>query len=119
MNYRPYPEADRALAQVKRGRLPELPRPPVIASLAQLQAYVESGEFARRMLAIGETFSAVLARRSGKSAITAAIVDQPVKAGEHVHVAGRDGVRCAGRDQACRLSPTPRLANDDEVTDAD
>ncbi|MGW5463630.1 hypothetical protein [Streptomyces sp. NPDC003996] len=39
MNYRPNPKADRALAQVKRGRLPELPQPPVITSLAQLQAY--------------------------------------------------------------------------------
>lgn len=103
MNYRPYPDVDRALAQVTRGRLPEPPQLPIITSFAQLQAYMESSEFARRMLAMGETVSAILARRAGKSAIATAITEQAVQAGEHVHVASRDGVRCAGGDDGCML----------------
>ncbi|GHA01275.1 hypothetical protein ACFOOM_12280 [Streptomyces echinoruber] len=65
MNYRPYPDADRALRQLQRGRVPEPPQPPIITSFAQFQAYVKSGEFARRMQALNETISAILNRRAG------------------------------------------------------
>lgn len=86
MNYRPYPDADRALAQVERGRLPKTPQP------GPLNPFTATGRD------LGEAFRAAFGhpRRAGKSAITAAIVDQAVKAGEHVHVATRRGVRCAG-----------------------
>ncbi|MFF9097585.1 hypothetical protein ACF1AX_31240 [Streptomyces sp. NPDC014802] len=107
MNYRPYPDAERAIAQVKRGRVPEPPKPPMIRTFEEFMLYVDSGEFQRRVQAIGESVATVLARnqarRGGKDAITAAITDQAVKAGEHVHVAGRDGVRCAGGDPTCSL----------------
>lgn len=51
-------------------------------------------------------------RKAGKSAIVTAVTDQAVKAGEHVHVATRRGVRCAGGDGACslpQLRPDPPL----------
>ncbi|MFF2094835.1 hypothetical protein [Streptomyces sp. NPDC058202] len=45
-------------------------------------------------------------QRSGKTAIVAAIVEEAVKAGEHVHVATRRSVRCAGAaEKACTLPP--------------
>ncbi|MGP4085469.1 hypothetical protein [Streptomyces sp. KR55] len=92
MNYRPYPDVDRALAQLERGRV----REPV--QVVTLLADTTALEAALRR--IGE---ALRPRQTGKAAITAAIVDEAVKAGEHVHVAGRDGVRCAGGDDACSV----------------
>lgn len=45
-------------------------------------------------------------RRTGKTAITAALIDEAVKGGEHVHIATRRGVRCArGAQHACTLPP--------------
>lgn len=109
MNHCPYPSTDRALAQVKRDRVPESPRPP-FRTFEEFTVYVDSGEFQKRMQAIGESVAAVLARsrarRGGKAAITAAITDQAVKAGEVVHVSTRRGVRCAGgAEHACTLLP--------------
>ncbi|MFD1656975.1 hypothetical protein ACFSL4_01675 [Streptomyces caeni] len=100
MNYRPYPDVNRALHQARRGRLPQTPEPrlwnPVATTAHDL----------------GEALRAAFKhpRRTGKTAITAAIAEQAVKAGEHVHVAGRDGMRCAGGDDACTLprSTPPR-----------
>jgi hypothetical protein len=91
VNYRPYPNADRALHQVQRGRVYVLTLRP------DLTAFHET--MRRLTEALGP-------RRTGKAAITAAVVDAAVKAGEHVHVAGRDGVQCAGGDDDCSL-PRP------------
>ncbi|MFB7596911.1 hypothetical protein [Streptomyces sp. NPDC056160] len=109
MNYRPYPDAARARHQLERGRTPELPPRP-FANITEFQAYVDSGEFSRRMRALGETFAAFFtanqARRAGRSAITAAILDQKVKAGKHVDVASGDGIRCVGGDEDCTAPGT-------------
>jgi hypothetical protein len=82
-------------------------------TFADFQAYVESGEFSRRLKALSESLGAGYARnrgrQAGKSAIVAAITDQALKDGEHVHVATRRGVHCAGGDSACSL---PRLRPD-------
>ncbi|MFF9238409.1 hypothetical protein ACF1AY_15950 [Streptomyces sp. NPDC014776] len=109
MSYRPYPNVDRALAQVERGRVPEPPRPP-LRSFEEFAFYLQSGEFQKRMQAIAESVAAVLARnqarRGGKAAITTALTDQAVKAGEVVHIATRRGLRCAGgAEHECTLLP--------------
>ncbi|WP_435244936.1 hypothetical protein [Streptomyces tendae] len=97
MNFRPYPDPDRALAQVKRGRLPE-PRSALFVWIDEhIAPEVQLTDWQRAFV---KAFPG-LVRRTGKTAITEAIVDQAVKAGEHVHVAGHDGVRCAGGDDAC------------------
>ncbi|MCI3277503.1 hypothetical protein [Streptomyces cylindrosporus] len=163
MNYRPYPDVSRSLAQVQRGRVrPEhyvRQRPDgvieesYVIPEAELAAFHEwwlssprsSGADANvtvfstsntsagagaespraRAQATGFTgisaagiayaaealrhFGESLAERprgTGKAAIIEAIVDQAVKAGEHVHVAGHDGVRCAGGDDTCTLPRT-------------
>lgn len=90
MNFRPYPKVDRALHQVERGRVPE----------PQLwNPLTTTGR------ELGEAFRAAFThlRRAAKTTITVALADQAVKAGGHVHIAGRDGVRCAGGDPACSL----------------
>ncbi|MFJ1653492.1 hypothetical protein ACIOC2_19305 [Streptomyces sp. NPDC088337] len=134
MNHRPYPNADRARHQVERGRAPEPTRCPVCdhhvsrhaledgqpvctrgkgpvscqdcAELwARMPAVAAMAEFGRTLR--HGTARLVLVdhpRRAGKSAAAAAAVDQAVKAGRHVHVAGGgDGIRCAGGDEACSL----------------
>ncbi|MEW2250417.1 hypothetical protein AB0907_24120 [Streptomyces sp. NPDC006975] len=142
MNYRPYPSAARALAQVKRGRIPEAEPCRVCGHRVDRHA-IEDGErvctrgagliscrdcaelWARMpasaaLLEFGRVFRfgsrpQVLTehpRRTGKTAITAALTDQAVTAGAHVHVAGRDGVRCAGGDLAL---PLPGIGCGDQV----
>lgn len=183
MNYRPYPDIDRALAQIERGRVPVPPlcpichhrvdrhatedgrpvcthgqgliscrdcaelwgRDPAIASLINLgrafgrvpfrhaigdplpslvhplalsvggRSIAEAGisrEAARMRAETAGQASIEYPRRTGKTAIVRAIVDEAVKAGEHVHVAGRDGTRCAGGDADCAL---PRIERGDQV----
>ena len=92
MNYRPYPDVDRALAQLERHHAREQQTP----FLAWVDEHVRPGlaEWQKRLVTAA-------AKQTGKTAITTAIVDQAVKAGHHVHVAGRDGVRCVGGDPAC------------------
>ncbi|MEU9208521.1 hypothetical protein AB0D27_11345 [Streptomyces sp. NPDC048415] len=109
MNYRPYPDVDRALAQLDRDRVPG-PRSPLLASLEQVVAPLHLADWQREWVSALAGLSH--AKRTGKSAITAAIVDEAVLAGEHVHIAGRDGMRCAGGDQAC---PLPRIGSGDQV----
>lgn len=109
MNYRPYPDVDRALAQLERDRVPG-PRSPLLASLEQVVAPLHLADWQREWVSALARLSHP--KRTGKSAITAAIVDEAVLAGEHVHIAGRDGMRCAGGDQAC---PLPRIGSGDQV----
>jgi hypothetical protein len=113
VNYRPHPRIDRASHQVERGRVSSRPSDSPFVTFADFQAYVESGEFSRRLKALSESLGAGYARnrgrQAGKSAIVAAITDQALKDGEHVHVATRRGVHCAGGDSACSL---PRLRPD-------
>jgi hypothetical protein len=87
MNYRPYPDTARALAQVERGRVEKIP-PPSPTSVAAWR-FLES-----LMRATGRPLGEHQ-RRIGKTAMQRALVDDAVKAGEHVHVAGVDGVKCA------------------------
>ncbi|MFF0597888.1 hypothetical protein [Streptomyces antibioticus] len=121
MGHRPYPDADRALHQVERGRVRpyhyvrRLPD----GMIAETHIFPNTYAFQQAMRRLRETTERTFqrlavqhARQTGKSAITAAIADQAVKAGQHVHVAGRDGVRCHGGDSTCGL----RLADDAEVT---
>lgn len=96
MNYRPYPDIDRALAQLERGRAPEPQHP----FLAWIDEHLRTG-----LADWQKPLVVAAAKRTGKSAITAAIVDQAVKAGEHVHVDTRRGVRCHGGDGGCGLLP--------------
>lgn len=135
MNYRPYPNRDRALAQVERR--PEPPRCPICdhpvnrhalegeqrvctrgqgliscRDCAELRARIPTVaalmEFGRAMkYGTHHRLLVTQPRRAGKTTIVKAIADQAAKAGEHVHVATRDGVRCAGGDPAC---PLPRKA---------
>lgn len=142
MNYRPYPNVARALAQWERGRAPEPSRCPICNHFVSRHA-LEDGqpvctrgqgliscrdcaELWARMPAVAAFMNFGLAlrhgtgrhvlaehpRRAGKTATAVAVVDQAVKAGEHVHVAGRDGVQCAGGDEACSL---PRIERGDQV----
>ncbi|MFJ8348964.1 hypothetical protein ACIQ9J_21910 [Streptomyces sp. NPDC094153] len=142
MNHRPYPNADRARHQVERGRVPEPTRCPVCdhhvsrhaledgqpvctrgkgpvscqdcAELwARMPAVAAMAEFGRtlrhgavRLVLVDHP------RRAGKSAAAAAVADQAVKAGRHVHLAGGDGIRCAGGDHRCLL---PRIERGDQV----
>ncbi|SHI67343.1 hypothetical protein [Streptomyces sp. 3214.6] len=96
MNYRPYPDVDRALAQLERHHAREQQS----LFLAWVDEHVRPGlaEWQKRLVTAA-------AKQTGKTAITAAIADQAVKAGEHVHVATRRGVRCAGGDAGCGLLP--------------
>ncbi|MFJ2719399.1 hypothetical protein [Streptomyces sp. NPDC087437] len=133
MNHRPYPRVDRARHQVERGRAPEPTRCPACNHFVSRHALEDGQPVCTRgkglvscrdcaelwarmpasaaMLEFGRILrhgSARLVlvehpRRAGKTAAAAAVVDQAVKAGGHVHVAGRDGVRCAGGDDACSL----------------
>ncbi|MGW1498946.1 hypothetical protein ACWCQW_10300 [Streptomyces mirabilis] len=98
MNYRPYPDVDRALAQLERGRQPQTPL------LAWIDEHVLPVQVEWQKALI-----AAAVKRTGKSAIVAAITEQAVMAGEHVHVATRRGVRCAGGDDSCSL---PQLRPD-------
>ncbi|MEU8906995.1 hypothetical protein [Streptomyces mirabilis] len=98
MNHRPYPRVDRAIHQVERGREPQSP---LLAWIDQHLLPVQVGWQKALVTATG--------KQIGKSAIVAAITDQAVKAGEHVHVATRRGVRCAGGDSDCSL---PQLRPD-------
>ncbi|MFI5973543.1 hypothetical protein [Streptomyces sp. NPDC051452] len=136
MNYRPYPNRERALAQERRGRAPEPTPCPACAHPVNRHA-IEGGQpvctrglglvscrdcaetWARnpavaalmdfgRVFRLGSGRQVLVEhpRRTGKAAITAAIVDQAVKAGKHLHVATRRGVRCAGGiEHACTLLP--------------
>lgn len=139
MNHRPYPRVDRAVHQAERGRVPDPPRCLICNHFVNRHALEDGqrvcslGEgpiscrdcaelWARTpavaglmnfgmMLRHGSGRRAIIEhpRKTGKSAIVAAITDQAVKAGEHVHVATRRGVRCAGGDDACSL---PQLRPD-------
>ncbi|MET7776299.1 hypothetical protein ABZU94_10520 [Streptomyces mirabilis] len=91
MNYRPYPDADRALHQLERGRSRN-------SLLAWIDEHLSTGLAGWQKRLVTAT-----AKQTGKAAIVAAITDQALKAGEHVHVATRRGVRCAGGDEACSL----------------
>ncbi|WP_262059697.1 hypothetical protein [Streptomyces sp. STR69] len=93
---RPLRDALRALAD----------RMPTSASTAS-QALARAAAGAEAARARAEAAGTFLdhPRRTGKTAIVAAIVDQAVKDGEHVHVATMSGVRCAGGDSTC---PFPR-----------
>ncbi|WDO09933.1 hypothetical protein ME763_32100 [Streptomyces murinus] len=165
MTYRPAPDVNRALHQLKRSQLPEPPRCPVcahsvlrhategerpvcsagqglvscrdcaesctpavaaIANLGRVLAYgvdrlvliVDPGGTRDRTAVravpepawrAGRDFEAQMdrlvaqVRQTGKTAITAAMAERAVKAGEHVHVVGRDGIRCVNGDPACSL----------------
>lgn len=95
MNYRPYPDVDRALAQLERHRVPE----PVQLLVLRPDTRALEAALAR----VGQSF-ALRPRAAGKSAIAAAIAAQAVKAGEHVHVATRDETRCASGSETCPLA---------------
>ncbi|MFF0139698.1 hypothetical protein ACFYRN_24995 [Streptomyces sp. NPDC005227] len=120
MNHRPYPRVDRSLEQVVRGRVPEPPRCPICNhpvnrhALDEGQRVCTRGQgliscrdcaevWARTPALAGILNFGILWRhgagrqvlvehpqRSGKAAIIAAIVDEAVKAGHHVHVASRE-----------------------------
>ncbi|MFJ4365088.1 hypothetical protein ACIP4S_13145 [Streptomyces chartreusis] len=102
MNYRPYPNVDRALAQLER-------RKALVETIIFPVDTSSKATFRR----LDETMAAFSARRAGKAALTVALTEHAVQAGEHVHVAShRDGVRCAGGDDACTL---PRTETDAEL----
>ncbi|MFF3848025.1 hypothetical protein [Streptomyces sp. NPDC002328] len=85
MSYRPYPNVDRALAQLERHRVPES------AQLIVLHPDPRA-------------LAAALAR------VSQAIVLRPratVKSGEHVHIASLEETRCAGGSEACSLASKP------------
>lgn len=98
MNYRPYPDAARALAQVERGRVEKTapPSPTAVAAWRFLESLTRAASRAH----------VEHPRRIGKTALQRTLVDEAVKAGEHVHVAGLDGVKCAGGDDACAAPRT-------------
>ncbi|MGW1001776.1 hypothetical protein [Streptomyces sp. NPDC002520] len=93
MNHRPYPNVDRALAQLERGRPPQPCQP------KRWNPFTTTGRD------LGEALRAAFEhpRKTGKTVIVAQVLDQAVKAGQHVHVATRDGVRCASGAPACSL----------------
>ena len=100
MNYRPYPDVDRALAQLERHRAAD----PVRAWLDRLTAPVQLTAWQRAWL--NSTVAGTWPKRSGRTALTAAIVDQAVKDGHHVHIAGREGMirfRASEMDNAYAL----------------
>lgn len=139
MNHRPYPMVDRTLHQLARGRVPDPPRCPTCDHFVNRHALEDGqrvcslgtglipcrdcAELWARSPALAGfmTFGMILRagsgrrvlaehpRRAGKSAIVAAIADQAVQDGEHVHVATRRGMHCAGGDSTCSL---PRLRPD-------
>ncbi|MGW0993510.1 hypothetical protein ACWD5V_09405 [Streptomyces sp. NPDC002523] len=94
MNHRPYPDVARALRQMKRRHAFETQSP----LLAWIDEHLCPGltEWQKPLVVAA-------VKRTGKAAITAAIVDQGVKASQHVHFATRDGVRCASGAPACSL----------------
>lgn len=100
MSYRPYPDVDRALAQMERRRATQSPSP-MLAWIDEVVAPLRLAEWQRAWL--NATVTVSLPKRTGRAALSAAIAEQAVKDGEHVHVAGRDGVRCAGGDAECAL----------------
>lgn len=142
MSHRPYPDVDRARHQLERGHAPEPPRCPACTHFVSRHALEDGqpvctrgqgliscrdcAELWARTPAVAALVNFGIAfrhgtgrhvlteqpRRTGKTATTAAIVDEAVKAGEHVHVAGRDGTRCAGGEAAC---PLPRIQRGDQV----
>lgn len=99
MNYRPYPDVARAVARLKRGRELES------HGVAWIDEHLLPG-----LLEWQKAIVTHAAKQTGKAAIVAAVVDQAVEADEHVHVATRDGVRCAGGDDACALPATEPAA---------
>lgn len=101
MNYRPYPDVDRAVAQLKRRREPESP------VVAWIDEHLLPG---LGLEGWQKDIVTQVAKQTRKAALVAAVVDQAVKAGEHVHVATRDGARCAGGDDACPLPETAPAA---------
>lgn len=126
MNYRPYPATQRALNQLERGRAPEPTRCPIcdhpvhhhatengqpVCSRGRgLISCRDCAELWARMPAVAGLVDFGIALRhgtgphligehplrAGKAAITAALIDQAVEDGQHVHVASRNGVRCLG-----------------------
>lgn len=114
MNYRPYPNVDRALAQVERRHALQPPQT-LLGYLDKIVAPLKLADWQREWASAWA--SVTLPKQAGRSGITAAIVDQAVKAGEHVHVAGRDGVRCLGSDGTCTTArgPHPDLQLTDEA----
>jgi hypothetical protein len=110
MNHRPYPDADRAMRQLARHRIHRTGTSALSGLLDGMGMKLEPFQQAwlDTCLHTG-TAPAVSARRTGRTAIIAAIADEAVAAGEHVHVASRDGMRCAGGDPSC---PLPRAGRD-------
>lgn len=100
MSYRPYPDVHRARRQLNRSRAPERPSP-LLEWINQVVAPLKLAEWQRAWLNAAITVNHP--KRTGRSALTAALVDQAVKAGEHVHIASLDGVRCVGEGQTCAL----------------
>jgi hypothetical protein len=101
VNYRPYPDAERAFHQLKRGSV----RACHFVRQRPDGVIVETHVTPEAALSAFHRWWQDSPRRTGKTAITAAIVDQAVKAGEHVHVTTRRGVRCHGGDGDCGLLP--------------
>ncbi|MEV6791277.1 hypothetical protein AB0M87_04580 [Streptomyces sp. NPDC051320] len=95
MNHRQYPDVDRALDQLERGRLRNTR--PGFPLIDEAMFFGQLPHWQKAFLAA----QGILNRAYGKSAITAALTKEAVAAGEHVHVAGRDGMRCAGGDDDC------------------
>ncbi|MFE2486094.1 hypothetical protein ACFXGR_22890 [Streptomyces mirabilis] len=60
MAYRPYPNADRALHQVERGRLDIPPQP--LPTFAEMVVYLRSDEHREKMRQIGTTVAEVFSR---------------------------------------------------------
>lgn len=112
MNYRPYPDPDRAMRQLARHRIHRTGTSTLSGLLDGMGMKLEPFQRAwvDTCLHTGTT-PAVSARRSGRTAIIAAIADEATAVGEHVHVASRDGMRCAGGDPNC---PLPRTERDDQ-----
>lgn len=136
MNYRPYPDSSRALAQLERGRVPAPPLCPICDHAVARHATEDgqpacirgSGPISCRdcaerwardpqiaaLIELGRNLAGlpqrhvllVQARRTGKAVIVRAVTHHAVKGGEHVHIATRSGVRCAGGDGACTLPRT-------------
>ncbi|MFJ2004787.1 hypothetical protein [Streptomyces chartreusis] len=94
MNYRAYPNVDRALAQLERRH----------TQVETITLPVNTSALEAGFRRFSVTMAAFSARRAGKATLTVALTEQAVQAGEHVHVASRqDGVRCAGGDEGCSL----------------
>ncbi|WP_416976693.1 hypothetical protein [Streptomyces sp. T028] len=120
MNYRPYPDADRARHQVERhhprvvvtiqpdGRAFGEALRRLFAALPTAGAFAANATASSRSVEQAATDAEALRqatiehpRRTGKTTITAAIAERVVEVGEHVHVTTRDGLRCAGGDPTC------------------